>query len=269
MATVKTRFSKRSKARKMRPYKKRSTKVSSKVKRYVKREINRNVEDKIVSINQTFGFGNIAESPDLNLYPVLPYSGYTSISQGVTQGTRIGNRCKVKKVLLKYVLYPANYDAVTNPNPQNCDVQIFLLRLKASPSVLPTSTQLQGLVQLGATSTSLSGNLSDIAINSWNRDAFFVKTFVHKVGFAQYAGTGGEANAQYRSNNDYKMNVIRKHDITRLVASEMVFDDNGTTHLRKNIFFGMQAVGASGGTFGATTIPMRIQYWIDIIYTDA
>lgn len=254
-----------------RPYKKRSNKkrVSKSVKKYVKKEINRNIEDKVVSINQTLAFGNISESPDLNLYPVLPYSGYTSISQGVTAGARLGNRCKVMKVILKYVLFSKGYDVTTNPIPTCCEVQMFLLNLKQATGVLPTSTQLAGLVQLGASSTALTGSLADIATNSWNKDVFNVKAWTHKVGFSQATGTGGSATQQYFANNDFKLNVVRKMDITKMVASQMRFDDNGSTHLGKNVFFGFQAVSSLGGIFSPTVLPMQIQYWIDIIYQDA
>lgn len=255
-----------------RPYRKglkKSTKVSKQVRRYVKKVVHSNIENKVVSINQTLAFGNISESPDLNLYPVLPYTGFTSIPQGVGQGSRVGNMCKVRKVLLKYVLFPFAYDATVNPNPVPCDVQIFLLRLKQNQGLLPTAAQLLNLVQVGSSSTSLQGNLSDIAINSFNKDLFYVKTFVHRCGFSSYNGTGALPAAQNYNNNDYKLNTIRTHDLTKMVASTMRFDDGNATHLGKNIFFGFQAVNATGGTLGATTTPMRIQYWIDIIYEDA
>uniref|UniRef100_UPI004048B203 hypothetical protein n=1 Tax=Polynucleobacter sp. TaxID=2029855 RepID=UPI004048B203 len=255
-----------------RPYRKtirKRSKVSTKIKKYVKRQIHKNIENKVVSINQTLAFGNYLESPDLNLYPVLPYSGFTSISQGVSSGSRLANRCKVMKVILKYVLFPKGYDAITNTSPTPCEVQMFLLNLKQATGVLPTPTQLTGLVQLGATSTALQGNLADIAVNSWNKDVFNVKTWTHKVGFSIADGTGSYANNQFFANNDFKLNVVRRMDITKMVASEMRFDDNGSTHLGKNVFFGFQAVSALGGTFGSSVLPVQIQYWIDIIYEDA
>lgn len=258
--------------RKRKYHRKKSTKkVSKSVKKYVKKQIHKNIENKIVSINQTLAFGNITESPDLNLYPVLPYSGYTSIPQGVTQGGRLANRCRVMKVLLKYVLHPLAYDPIVNPNPVVTEVQLFLLRLKQSPGLLPTAGNIASIVQLGGSSVSLSGNLSDIAINSWNKDLFGeVKTWTHKLGYASATGTGAVAGAQYYSNNDFKLNVIKRMDITKYVAKTMVFDDSGSTHLGKNIFFGFQCVNAgSMGILGSTITPARITYWIDIIYEDA
>lgn len=256
--------------RKRSNYRKKPKKVSKSVKKYVKKEIHRNIENKVVSINQSLTFGNITESPDLNLYPVLPYAGYTSIGQGVTAGTRIANRCKVMKVLLKYVLLPVPYDATINPLPVPVEVQMFLLNLKQASGVLPTNAQLAGLVQLGSTSTSLTGTLADIAINSWNKDVFNVKTWTHKLGYASATGTGALAANQYNSNNDFKLNIVKRMDITKYVAKYMRFDDSGATHLGKNIFFGFQCVNAgSMGVMGSTVTPARITYWIDIIYEDA
>lgn len=257
-----------------RVYKRKSVaKVSKATKRYVKKALHSQIENKIVSINQTLSFGNISESPDLNLYPVLPYSGFTSIPQGVGAGSRVANRCKVMKVLLKYVLYAEAYNGTTNPIPQPQEVQMFLLNLKAASGILPTSAQLNGLVQLGSASVPLSGNISDIAINSWNTDVFNVRSWTHKVGYSGYTGTTvsgpNTQQAQYWQNNDFKLNVIRKMDITKHVASQMRFDDGGSTHLGKNVFFGFQAVNANGSTAGSTILPVRINYWIDIIYEDA
>jgi len=248
-------------------YKKRSG-VSSKVKKYVKKAIHSLAENKIVSINQALRFGSVTNSPLLNMYPVLPYTGYTTIPAGVTQGTRIGNRCKVMKVILKYVLYATAYDAGFNPNPQPCEVQLFLLNLKQATGVMPTATQLAGLVQVGSTSTALAGNLSDIALNSWNKDVFNVKSWTHKVGYSAYTGTGGLAGQQYFQSNDFKFNVIRRMDITKMVASTLRFDDGGSTHLGKNMFFGFQCVPAGGGVLNASATPCSIQYWIDILYED-
>lgn len=251
--------------------KKSAPKVSRNIRKYVKKEIHKNIENKIVSINQTLAFGNVTESPDLNLYPVLPYSGYTTIPQGVTQGGRVGNRCRVMKVLLRYVLHPIAYDAIVNPNPVPTEVQMFLVRLKQSQGLLPNTGNIASIVQLGGSSVSLSGNLSDIAINTWNKDLFSeVKTWTHKLGYASATGTGAVAGAQYYSNNDFKLNVIKRMDITKYVAKYMVFDDSGSTHLGKNIFFGFQCVNAgSMGILGSTITPARITYWIDIHYEDA
>lgn len=253
---------------KKRAYKKRST-VSKSVRRYVKKVVHSNIENKIVNVNQTKAFGNIFQSPDLSLYPMLPYTGYTTIPQGVGQGSRIANRCKVRKVILKYVLMPVVQDASVNPSPLPSMVQIFLLRLKQNPGLLPTATQLQNIVQVGSTTTSLSGTVSDIALNSWNQDLFYVKTFVHRVGYSSVNGAGSSAGAQFYNNNDYSLSVIRKHDITKLVASEMVFDDGNSTHLRKNIFFGFQCVNPLGTVLSSTQTPVRINWWCDIIYEDA
>lgn len=257
-----------------RTYRKKSTSTVSKAtKRYIKRALNSEIENKIVSINQTLAFGNISESPDLNLYPVLPYAGYTSIPQGVGAGSRVGNRCKVMKVLLKYVLYAEPYSQTTNPVPQPQEVQMFLLNLKQASGILPTATQLQGLVQLGSASVALSGNISDIAINSWNTDVFNVRSWTHKVGYSGYTGTTlsspNTQQAQYFANNDFKLNVIRTMNITKMVASQIRMDDGGQTHLGKNCFFGFQCVNSNGSTAGSTILPVRINYWLDITYQDA
>jgi len=62
---------------------------------------------------------------------MLPYTGYGTIPQGVTQGTRIGNTVKVKKLMLSYVLRPTSYNATFNafPQPVEVDLDTFFVDL--------------------------------------------------------------------------------------------------------------------------------------------
>jgi len=258
--------------RKTRAYRRKSKttkKVSKSVKKYVKSQISRNIENKCINVNGGQSFGNISESTDMNVYPMLPYTGYGTIPQGVTQGTRIGNSVKVKKLILSYVLRPTPYNASFNPFPEPVEVDMFLGYVNQVPGFLPVPGDFTYLFQNGASTAAPVGTLRDI-ISTVNTDYWTIKKrWRHKLGYAAYTGTGAVANTQFSANNDFKLNVVKKLDITKLVNKQLKFLDSANTLQGKNLFFFYQAVAASGGNFSSTTLPCNIEFWIDLQYEDA
>jgi len=114
-----------------------SSAVSSAVKTYVKSRIHAEIENKCVQINAGNSFGNVNESTDFNAYPMCPLAGYWTVGQGVGQGARVGNIIKTRKVYLNYVLRPTAYDAVFNPSPRPCEIQLMLGYVKNTPCFAP------------------------------------------------------------------------------------------------------------------------------------
>jgi len=253
------------------PVKKRFSKpkVSLSVKRFVKTAIAREIENKQIAITQALSFGNVVESPDLNAYPVLPYSGFTLLPQGVTQGTRTGNQCKIRRVMLNYVLLPQPYNATTNPNPVPVHVQLFLGAVKQYKGILPQSADINLMFQLGGTTVAPTGALLDLTYQI-NRDNWDIKKqWGHKLGYAAYGGTGTIPAQQSFTNNDFKLNVVNRMDITKHCAASMKFNDGNSTHQGANLFFMFQAIAANGAALPATVQAAQIQYSIIIEYEDA
>lgn len=157
------RFNRRQISRLRKSTRRKSTrKVSKTIKRYVKKEIHRNIENKQTFVNNQIGFGSVLESPDLNFAPILWYPGYHTLALGVSDGNRLGNQVRIRKVMLNYVIVPLPYDAATNTAPQPCHIQLFLGRIKQAKSVLPTSTDVGLLFNAGSTSFGPSGGLIDL-----------------------------------------------------------------------------------------------------------
>lgn len=247
----------------------RSSVVSKNVKRYVNRVLNRRIEDKQVGSAQIVNFGGVAEAPDLNAYPILPYTGYLIIPQGVTSGTRTGVECKVKKVMLNYVLTPLSYNAVTNPTPLPFHVQMMLGCIKAVKGQIPVAANISEMFNLGGTVLAPGGSLMDLNYPI-NDDYWDIKkVWSHKIGYAESAGTGATSGSQFYSNNDFKLNVVKRLNITKLCAAAMKFNDASNTHQGNNLFFMYQAIPATGGAFVAATTACQIQYFITIDYEDA
>lgn len=243
--------------------------VSLAVKKYVSRTIHRDQENKQTNIQTSDNFGSITENSAMNMYPVMPYIGYSTISQGVTQNTRIGNEIKIRKVMLKYVIYPNAYNVTTNTSPIPMEIDMFLGYVKQTPGYIPQAIDIQSLFQSGSTSFTPTGNLTDLIAQPNNDYWCIKKRWGHKVGFSTATGTGSVAGHQYFANNDFKYNVVRKMDITKFCPKTLKFNDSLNTLQGKGLFFFYQAVRADGLGWASTQLPAHIDYWIDTIYEDA
>lgn len=242
-------------------------KVSKFVKKYVKRQIHKNIENKQSFVNNQIGFGSALESPDLNFAPILWMTGYHTLGLGVTDGNRVGNQVRIRRVMLKYVIVPLPYDAATNATPQPFHVQLFLGRVKQAKSYLPTSTDVGLLFNAGSSSFGPSGGLidlnSDVNTGYWD----IKKVWEHKVGYA--IDKNISTTYQEFANNDFKYNVVRKMDITRYIQKLIQFNDSSASVQNGNLFFGYQAISATGNATGASQILARMNYSITITYEDA
>jgi len=249
---------------------KRSSGVSSAVKGYVKKELHSAIETKCVQINPgQLSFGNVAEAPDFNAYPMAPLNTYWTVPQGTGQGNRVGNIIKVRKCTLSYVLRPAQYDALTNPNPQPSEVVMFLGYVRNTPAFAPVPGDINQLFQAGSSSLAPVGSLKDI-ISIYNTDYWMIKkSWRHKLGFANNAGSGNSPASQSFANNDFKLNVVKRLDITKHMPKTCVFNDTSSTTNTKNLFLMFYAVSTNGGVYSSITLPVNIDYWIDFHYEDA
>lgn len=251
----------------------RKSSVSSSVANYVKKQIHRNIEDKCVQINFGQSFGNILESPEFNAFPMCPLSSYWTIPQGVTQGTRLANQIKTRKVYLNYILRPNSWDSTFNTIVRPTYIQMFLGYVKNTPCFAPIPGDLAQLFQSGASSVGPFGNLRDI-ISVINTDYWVIKKkWIHKLGYANNAGSTGSVAAQqasqFYSNNDFKYSITKKMDITKMLPSTHIFNDSSTSTNTRNLFLMYNAVSADGSTFGSNQLPANIEYWIDFHYEDA
>lgn len=246
-----------------------SKSVSIAVKKYVKKALGNAIENKSVAVSGSNEFGSIAEQSDMNVYPMMPYTGYITIPQGVTQGTRTGNQVKVRRVTLNYALHPLQYNATTNPTPQPIEVLMYLGNIKRAKGDIPAPPDFSNLFQLGGTSTAPTGTIIDTCFEI-NKDFWDIKkAWSHKLGYANYDGTGTSGNFQRYANNDFKLSVVRRLDITKLCPANLKFDDSNTTVQGNNLFLFYQAVSANGNSLSATQQVAKINYFITITYEDA
>ena len=269
-------FKKRRSYKKRTTYKKRSARggkrssaVSSAVRKYVKSSIHKQIENKSIQAQGALVFGSVVNDPTMHMYPMTPYPGYIQLSQGITQSTRVGNEVRVRKVLLKYVICPNPYSATTNTSPRPCEIQMWLGFVKNASGFLPQATDVDNLFQYNSSDTLPLGTLMDLN-QQINKDFWTIKKYwTHKIGFSSSNGTGNVAGSQSFNNNDFKLNAVRRLDITKIYPKVLKFNDNTSQLQGQGLFLFFQAVPADGSTFAGTQTPVQIQFQVDIDYEDA
>lgn len=249
--------------------KKSTSTVSKTVKKYVKKEIARQAENKVVNIQQAREFGSYLDSNTMNVFPVTPYPTlFPGPTIGASSNNRIGNEVRTRKVMLNYVLRPTVYSVANNPNPVPVHVQMYLGYVKQSSGVLPTSSEFNFFYNNGSSAFAPSATLADLISEENSQRFTILKKWTHKIGFANYAGSGGQLAWQTNANNDYKANVTKKLDITKLYPKIMKFDDTSQAIQGRGLFLWYQAISANGNALAAGIRPVAIEFWIHLNFED-
>lgn len=244
--------------------------VSVAVKKYVNKTLHKTLENKMTQIYNTGSFGPYATASNFNAFPMLPYTSYMTIAQGVKSNERVGNVIKTRKVMLNYVLRPNGYDATSNLIPKPCEVQMWLGNLRQATGVLPQTSDFGLLFQLNSSAIPPTGGLEDLCLLT-NKDHWTIKKYwTHKIGNSIYNGASGiQPLNEYYGNNDYKYNVVRKMDITKLCAKTVKFDDATSVSQSANLFFFYQAVACDGTILASSQLPINISWFLTYEYEDA
>jgi len=252
-----------------RVYRKKPTRVSKNVKQYVKKYIHSQIENKHVNIERAQTFGGYLQDTTLGMFPVCPFTSLYPVPIGTTQGTRIGNKIKTRRVTLNYVIRPQPYAAGVNDNPQPYYVLLFLGNYKESKGLLPGSLQTAQLYDNGSGSLAPASDLGDLVADI-NKDAWnIVWRKTEKVGAALSAGPGNLPNFSQFANNDVPYSVVRRNNITRHCPKTITFNDSSGSQQGSNMFFFYYCVTMSGSVLPATQRPLAIDYWCKYEYEDA
>lgn len=270
-----TRRSYKKKAYKRKSYARKAPAKKSSLKKMVKREIARNIEDKTFQVfndahdilpSNSGGF-------DATIIPVTPFSGaYLTITQGVGQGQRIGNRIKIKKLKFSAIVYPQGYNVTTNPTPAPCQIKFWFFYDKEEPQTVPTPQTNGDFLQYGNTSIGFGNRLFD-HLAPYNQDRYRVLcTRTVKVGYAEYGGTGATGSIPTQgnlANNDFKLNAKVVVDLTPYCVKNVIFRDTAATPTTRGIYMMAEPVYANGSAIAAATIPCRMNWLQEIVYEDA
>lgn len=230
---------------KRRQYKPRASMPKKKqIRREIRREVARLAENKIIEgVSGTVTFGQ--SITPTSCYPLIP-----NISQGTTQGTRIGNRVRVRKAMLRMSITISNQAASVTPT--YVDIYIFKYKpIKTYPNNSMPTGSMNTFLQAGSTGTSYTGAISD-GLRPVNKDLYILKyrkrlCMWNPNNTASFVG----ATAQYNPNRSYNL------DITKYLHKVLQYDDANSYCTNDDLWFavgstqtdGMLYPGLAMGTF--------------------
>lgn len=259
--------SKKSPAKKI-PYKRKAT-VGT-VKRIVKKEIAKNVENKhreVLNLGRNLYSSASGPFNASNVIQVSPGSTSLDIAQGTADGTRIGNRIKIKYLGFKGTLVSNTYDATVNPTPKPMQIKCFIFYERNDPSTFPPNPRADFL-QFNSTTSALTNDLVDLwaPINNDKYRVLTSRTF--KLGSSTY-GQGAAIVGSINSNNDFKLNCNFRMNLTKYIPKLVRYNDNNTDPISRGLWAMFVPVWADGTQAPDTTLMATVSYSSMISYEDA
>jgi len=254
--------------------KKRSYRRSSRraVRRTVRRAVARTAEVKSqtgYNLGQNIYSSAHATFPSNNMIVLGPNSGTCQIAQGVQQGYRIGNKVTTKSLWFKGTFRPNPYNATSNPLLFPQQVRMIIFYDRSDPNVVPSPGA--DLFQLGNVNQGFNNDLTDLW-RPFNTDRYRILTQrTYKLGFSNNNGTGAPGvitDYQFNSNNDFRLNVNFKINLTKYYPKIVKFDENNLQPMTRGLYALIYCCAASGGANGPSTIPLGVEYMFDYKYTD-
>ena len=167
--------------------------------------------------------------------------------------------CCVQHPIMRHLTHP----------PTGMCIQMFLGYTKQATGALPAAADYTAYFNNGSSSFAPSGTLSDL-IAQVNTDRFTIlKSWTHKVGFADNQNSGVNVGWQGYANNDYKMNVVKRINLNKMYPKVMKFDDASQSVQGRGLFMWYQAVASNGLALAANVRPVAIDFWVKLEYEDA
>lgn len=177
-----------------------------------------------------------------NVHQLTPGSdpGDYAITQGAGQGQRVGNSIRTQNVLLKGILSINKFDGVSNIKSVPVELKVWFMRRKLNFAP-PNVDDMSSIFQDGNSNSGLTGTLRDM-IMPFNSDYFTLyKTRSFKLGFAQ-----ADSAFNSQANNDFKMNIKYKVNLTRAFPTNITFNDTVAETTAHPVYMVWQVVYADG-----------------------
>jgi len=243
------------------------------LKKMIRREIARNVEDKTAQYYDVLaGLYTIPSATfgATNMFPLGPTTAFGPIiNQGTGQSSRVGNRIKTKKLVVKGTFSTFSQNASTNTNPKPVQVKIWIMYDKTNPTSEPDPKGASDFFQLGGSSKGFSNDLTDLwaPVNTDRYRILTTRTF--KLGNSEYPSNSGAGNSQYYANNDFPLNHNFSINCTKYYPKSVRFNDNNALPTTRGLFMYIAYVAADGQTLAADQLLVKLQYMQDYRYEDA
>lgn len=200
--------------------------------------------------------------------PISPFTGLIDIAQGPGDGERIGNKIRTKRLTMEYIIWPLQYNGTSNATPSPQEFKIWFFKDKVTTTAVASPTSIQNFFDDGNTTITPTGSIPDLA-RPVNKLSYTLCTSrVHKIGCATYGGTGINAASQSFANNDFKLNVRHKIDLTKYCAKIIQYDDIASIPTCPVLQCWFECMDSDGGVGVALDEALRMSYTIRYEYTD-
>jgi len=216
--------------------------TTAEVRTIVKAEIARDIENKVTQTGsvsnsvltiQTNGEGNEPDYSFFNWAPATAAGGVLNISQGVDSQTRVGNKIKLKRWVIKGTCYydPAGTISATNGWQQSQGyINIYFGRTNNINNIV-TDT-LDYFYQNGSNTIT---PLGEIIERTYGVNHDYYKIYWHKQ-FKIGANTNNGDNINY-GNNDYSLNHEFGFDVCKLCTKNLIVKYNDMSDIPQDGLF--------------------------------
>lgn len=264
------------------------------LRKMIKAEIHRQIENKTIQTVSAIYIPTTTSDTagvDINnaIIRLTPSSTLSyQIAQGDGQGQRSGNQVTTRKMVIRGVLTAEPYSTTgdrPNTGPVPIVVRMHLMYDKRTPNGIDPSNNNEvnptpqspnnDFFQFGNTTTGFQGTNLD-QMQTINTDRYAVlasKTF--KIGFQRYDGTTQSTNPtaaqQFYTNNDFKMQVPIRWNVTKYMPKKIKFNDASTSPNCRGLFLMSYGVPATGNAVTALApVPQALfRFTTDYQYEDA
>lgn len=262
-------------------YNYRSVRKVKDVKKIVKRVLANQSETKVQVMDWTLNplcLQNATATLGGN-YVVLNPSNATlgsyTINRGTGSGQMVGDRIRLKSAVLEYVLTLTPFNATSNTQPRPVYLRAFIYKYKKSPQNDPQVTNICGngvnanLFDIGTSDIGFVGTLTDLN-QRLNTDAYtYYAHRTWKLGNSiPVAGVNNTTPLYTYANNDFKMSVVGKWNVTKYLPKIMERDDGGVWQ-DDYIILMFQVLSADNALIASAQQLVRADISIDLKYTDA
>lgn len=240
------------------------------VKRVVKQALARTVETKTVGfepVARNLFFGTSTSFDTQNIFRLGYGLDGLQLPQGVLDGQRVGNRVKNKRVMFNFILRPRPYNSTDNPTPRPMMIRVVLFYDKTVPSTTPQPKI--DFFDYNSSVVGFSGDLGDILgpVNENRYRKLAERTF--KLGFSEYGYPQPVGGNMAYTNNDFKLNVMQKWDVTKYLPKTVVFNDAATTPTSRGLFAVFIPAWADSAVGPNIDVPATVTWWMTGRYQDA
>lgn len=209
-----------------------------------------------------------------SLTPNLNANNGVQINQGSSEGARKGNQIRTVKSTISFAGVAQGYNATTNPSPRPFYLKwwIFSGRMGVDLTDIADAQAIRldffesGSGTLGTTGTTLD------MMRPINNEKYVVhKQGTHKMFFASYTGSGGTGTGDrgQQANNDFKMGIMKKLNVTKYMPKIIRFPDNeAAPPTSKPVWMAFATYYADGVNMPAVEAPVRLRILQDFKFKD-